>query len=551
MGPRASHRHMLQPMRAVLALALFLSACVAPAQPARAGGTLVFAWQEPETLHPLYATGAQASALVSAVAIEGLLRPGPDSEPVAVLVREVPTVENGAVRLEPSGAMTVRYALREGVRWSDGAPFDAADVAFTWRAIMSDPKVTSREGYDLIDAVDTPDEHSVVVRYRRAYPAYASRFEAILPRHLLEAASDAVREAYGRTPLGTGPFHITEFVSGDHITAERNVHYRESGKPLLERLVFRFVPSLEVAKAQLKAGEVQVAVSVGETDVAELRQAGLQLDVARSPAVEALAFNLAGAVTGDLAMRRALLLATPKAEIVDRLLGGAARVGESEIALGWAAAEVPQESFDPDGARRALEAAGWKAGPDGVRARAAVRAAIRITSTTGNKLREQIEQLLVERWRVIGVEASIRNVPNAVLTGSWSSGGLRKRGDFDVVLAQLGLGTTGTVDPQAYLGQRHRCDAIPRADNGGAGANYERFCDPRVDAALDEAGRTLDRGRRRALYAEVQRILNEQVVAIWLYERARINAYAPSVRGFVANAWDVATWNVQDWSLAR
>ena len=138
-----------------------------------------------------------------------------------------------------------------------------------------------------------------------------------------------------------------------------------------------------------------------------------------------------------------------------------------------------------------------------------------------------------------------------MLTGSWSGSGTRKRGDFDLVLAQLGLGTTGSVDPQTYLAQRHLCSAIPRAENSGAGANYERFCDPRVDALLDEAGHTLDPARRRALYADVLRTLNDRVVAIWLYERARINAYAPSVRGYVANPWDQATWNIQDWSLER
>ncbi len=538
-------------MRLFVASALLLAACLPQDAPARAGGTLVLAWQEPETLHPLYTTGTQASALIAAVAIEGLLRAGPDGEPMPVLAREVPTLANGAVRLEPGGAMTVRYALREGVRWSDGAPFSSADVAFTWRAIMSDPKVASREGYELIDGVDTPDERTVLVRYRALYPAYASRFEAILPRHLLDGAGEAARAEYGRRPLGTGPFRITEFRSGDQVVAERNATYREAGRPLLDRLVFRFVSSLEAAKAQLKAGEVHVNANVGEADVPDLRQAGLQVDVARSPAVEALAFNLAQPVTGDLAMRRALLRATPKEEIVARLLGGAARPADSEIVIGWAAGETTQETFDLDAARRLLDEAGWTAGADGIRAKGGVRAALRIVSTTGNKLREQVEQVLVERWRAIGVQATISNVPNAVLAGSWSSGGLRKRGDFDVVLAQLGLGTTGTVDPQAYLAQRHRCDAIPRAENAGAGANYERLCDARVDAALGEAARTLDRARRQALYAEVQRALNERVVAIWLYERARINAYAPGVRGFVANPWDVTTWNVKDWSLAR
>jgi len=181
-----------------------------------------------------------------------------------------------------------------------------------------------------------------------------------------------------------------------------------------------------------------------------------------------------------------------------------------------------------------------------VRAKAGVRASLRIVSTTGNRLREQIEQVLVDEWRAIGVEARIQNVPNATLTGSWQSGGLRKRGEFDVLLAQTGI--TG-ADPQSYLAQRHRCEAIPRAENNGAGSNYERLCDPRIDALLDEAGRTLDPERRRAVYADVLATLNERAVAIWLYERGRYDAYRARVQGYVANGWDVATWNVAEWSL--
>ncbi len=536
-------------MRLLLALALATAACAPSAAPPPTGGTVILAWQEPETLNPLYSTGAQTNAVVYAVAVEGLLRPGPDGAYQPVLARDVPTPENQGVTVGADGSMSVRYRLRSGVRWSDGAPLTSADVRFTWETIVRDPRVATREGYDLIETVETPDELTAIVRYRAIYPAYATRFDAILPRHALEGA-DLARSDYGRAPLGTGPYRVSEFVAGDHVTAERNPRYREAGKPLLDRIVFRFVPSLEAAKAQLKVGEVQANLNVGEADVAELEGAGLRIEGARSPIVEALAFNLARPVVGDRAIRRALVLATPKARIAETLLYGRAAVAHSEVPIGWAAVpDLRQDEYDPAGARALLDRAGWLPGQDGVRARGGVRATARITSTTGNKLREQVEQVLVDSWRAIGIEATIRNVPPSVLTGSWTSGGTRKRGDFDVVLAQLGLGTVGGIDPQGYLSQRHRCDAIPRQENAGAGANYERFCSARVDALLDEAGRTLELDRRKKAYAEVLRVLNDEAVAIWLYERARINAFAQNLAGTAGNPWDVATWNVADWYL--
>jgi peptide/nickel transport system substrate-binding protein len=553
-----------------LAVVLAVSACApitgspsatgAPSEPVapRRGGTVVFAAQEPETLHPFRSTGTQTNALVYRLAVEGLAAVAPDGSPRGVLAAEVPTLANGGVRLEGDGAMTVRWTLRSDLQWSDGTSLTSADVRFTWRSVMSDPRATSREGYDLMADVETPDERTAVVRYRSIDAAYANRFDALLPRHILEGATDAAVAAYARAPLGTGPFRITEFVSGDHVTAERNARYRVAGRPYLDRVIFRFVSSVEAAKAQLQVGEVDAAGSLSEADAAALESdAAIRITSVPSPAVETLAFNLMRPgtndphpVLGDVAVRRALVHATPKALIVDKLLYSRTRPGTSEIPIGWAAPpSLAQELYDPQRAAKLLDDAGWRLAGDGIRVKEQIRLSLRVVSTTGNKLREQIEQVLVDEWRAVGVELRIANVPSAVLTASWQSNGVRKRGDFDILLAQAGL-SFASPDPQSYLAQRHRCDAIPRAENSGAGANYERFCDPRIDRLLDEAGRTLERDRRRALYGEVLGILNEEAIAIWLYDRGRYDAFRTRVQGYAPNGWDVATWDAADWHAA-
>lgn len=554
--PRVERRAAL--LATVIALVV---ACAAPAEPAATagarGGTVVIAWQEPATLHPFYSAGTQTSALVYAVAVEGLVRTDPSGALVPVLASAVPTITSGAVQLLPGGGMTVRYALQPRLSWSDGESLTSRDVRFTWQAVMHDPLVASREGYELIDDVETPDDSTAIVRYREPYPGYATRFMALLPQHLL-AGRDASKTDYVRRPMGSGPFVITEFVSGDHITAERNPRYRAAARPYLDRLIFRFLPSIDAAKAQLRTGEIDVAPSLGEGDVPDLqRDPAITIEHGPSPAVETLAFNLASPpsappagphpVLGDPQVRRALLRATPKTAIVERLLGGLARPGTSEIPIGWAApAGLAQEGYDPAAAARSLEESGWPAGADGIRNRAGVRARLTVVSTTGNRLREQVEQLLVDEWRTIGVELVIRNVPNATLTGTWQSGGVRKRGEFDVLLAQTGL-SFDAADPQSYLSQRRRCASIPRAENAGAGANYERFCDPRVDGLLDEAARTLDDGRRRELYAQVLALVDSAVPDVYLFDRARLDAHRADLVGLQANGWDVATWNVADW----
>jgi peptide/nickel transport system substrate-binding protein len=539
-------------------VALVVAACapVAPpaASPTRSGGTLVFAWQQPDTLNPLYSTGTQTNALAYRLAVEGLVGIGPDGAPYPVLAEELPTIANGGVSLSGE-AMTVRYRLRADVLWSDGTPLDAKDVRFTWQTIMSDPRVASREGYSQIEGIDIPDDRTVVVRYRAVDPAYATRFDAILPRHLLDGAPQSAVDDYGRRPLGTGPFRITEFAAGDHLTAERNPRYRVEGRPYLDRVIVRFVASVDAAKAQLRAGEVDAMGSLAESDVADLEtDKAIAVATAPSPTVEAVAFNLANPrdpasanpVLGDVVVRRALVMATPKALIVEKLLFGRAAPAASEIPIGWAAAAVSQETYDPATARAFLDKDGWRPGPDGIRSKSGVRASLRLVSTTGNALREREEQVLVDEWRAIGIEATIRNVATSTLTAGWQAGGIRKIGDFDLLLANVGLGI-GSVDPQSYLSQRHRCTAIPSAANNGAGANYERLCDTRIDALLDDAGATLDMGKRASAYGQVLTILNDRAIAIWLYVRGRYDAFRTRVGGYRSNGWDVVTWNAQDW----
>src|SRR5205814_1791939 len=164
-------------MRVLVAGVLALAACSPVAVPVasaavRAGGTVVFAWQQPETLHPLYSTGTQTNALVYRLAVEGLVAIGPDGAPHPALAERVPSPATGDVRIDGEG-MVVRYRLRANVVWSDGAPFTSADVEFTQRTIVTDPRVATREGYELIDRIEVPDALTAILHYRVPYPAYA------------------------------------------------------------------------------------------------------------------------------------------------------------------------------------------------------------------------------------------------------------------------------------------------------------------------------------------------------------------------------------------
>ena len=547
---------------------LAVSAC-APAQPeAQAnpsaspvkGGTLVFAiWQEPTTLASIYANQTVAG-VVNETVVEGLLNTDTDGSFYPVLAKAVPTLANGGVTISADGKkMDVTYDLLPGVKWSDGEPFTSADVKFTWETYIKDPKVVTTEGYTQIESVDTPSDTQVVMHYKTLYGPYATRFnDGIIPKHVLQNVPDISKSDYNLKPIGTGPFKITEFVSADHITAERNPNYRTAGKPLLDKVVFRSVPSREVAVAQLQAGEVDGMWNLLEAQIPDLKKdANIKVVATPSPSVERIELNLAKPadpiadpkvphpVLADINVRRALLLATPKQQLIDKLLFGQAKSGTSPISQGWASPKgLAQESYDPAKAKQLLDQAGWVPGSDGIRSKAGARASLTIVTTTGDKVREQVEQILADEWKAIGIELQIKNQPSAVfLSGSYSAGDPRKKGDIDMWM----YASSPQIDPHQTLNQRYTSGNIPTAANNGSGQNYTRFSNPDVDRLIADAGSTVDLTRRAKDYADALKILNDNVPIIWLYDRQGLDAFRTNVGGYRGNVWQSITYSIADW----
>ncbi len=550
----------------LVALAILAAACgpagggTASPAPTRGGTVTIAIWQEPNTLHYFYATQTIATFVLE-TAVEGLVKPGPDGDYVPILAKEVPSLKNNGVKLSPDGKkMDVTYHLLPGVTWSDGQPLTSADVEFTWQSVIKDPKVTSREGYDQIESMDTSDPSTVVVHYKGIYAPFASLFYALLPKHLLQSVADVSKSDYIFKPLGTGPFKITEFKAADHITAERNPLYRVKGKPLLDRLIFRSVPSREAAVAQLKAGEVDAMWNLLEAQLPDLeKNTDIKVLTTPSPSVERLEFNLSKPgnpadprvphpVLGDVKLREALELATPKKRLIDRLLFGKATPAQTTLSIGiYSPKDVKQEDYNPQKANQILDQAGWTKGADGIRSKGGVRAHLSITTTTGDRIREQVEQVLIDEWHQIGVELEIKNVPSSVLFGSWSQNAPRKRGNFDVNM----YASTPDPDPQATIAGRFHSKNIPRPENNGAGFNYYRYSNPEVDRLIDQAGATIDVEKRKQLYSQILRDLEDDHIGVWLYNRGSIDAFRTNVGGYKPDGWDNITWTTQDWYVKR
>src|SRR6059036_24785 len=282
------------------------------------------------------------------------------------------------------------------------------------------------------------------------------------------------------------------------------------------------------------------------------KESAIKLAITPSPSVERVELNTAQnkdmtdptsvhPVLGDIAMRKALVWATPKQQLVDKLLFGKAKPGSSGYSQGWAKyTGPPQDGYDPKKANDELDKAGWVKGADGIRSKGGVRASLTIVTTTGNKTREQVEQVLSDEYQQIGVELKIQNQPSSVfLSGSWSAGDPRKRGTFDLDM----YATSPDIDPHNHIFTRSHSSQIPSAANNGVGNNYTRLRSPDVDKAIEEGGATLDLEKRKVAYNKAVKAINDSYAIIWLYERASIDAFRSNVGGWQGNVWDNVTWN--------
>ena len=523
------------------------------------GGTLKIAiYQEPGNLNPYLNTQTVGSVVRNTI-FNGLVRANEKGEYVADLAAEVPTTQNGGVSAD---GKTVIFKLRKDVKWHDGKPFTAADVKFTFDVIMdgSNP-VTSRSGYRDIESLTIKDDATVEIKFKNFYAPFVTLFGAILPAHPFGGSTSIEKSDYNRKPIGTGPFKFIEWVSGDHITVGKNPDFYVKGKPYLDQVIFRVTPSREVGIAQLKTGEVDVVWNLIEAQIPEF-DGNAEVDVWAKPGlgVERLVLNFSSPsgdkagdpstkhpVLSDPKVREAIDIGINKKVIVDKLLYGKTTVGSSPLSSGWAAPKIAPSEYAPDKAKKLLDDAGWKPGPDGVRVKDGVKAALTYQTTSGDKLRELAQQVIQEQLKDIGIALEIKNIPSASLLGTWSDNAPRAKGTFDINMWTTSPG----IDPHSHLFIYYHSSQIPTEANKGEGQNYSRLKDAEVDKALDEAGSVPDQEKRKAAYERAIKAITASRAHIFLYNRLDVDGARKYVQGRTHNPWDNLGWDIEAWWLNK
>jgi peptide/nickel transport system substrate-binding protein len=438
--------------------------------------------------------------------------------------------------------LTYTFKLRKGVKWHDGAPFTARDVAFTFYAVLN-PKVTTphRAYFDALagfpeltnkDAPKRPedlavkpievvDDHSV--RFRLRYPSgsflavLTNPRAGIIPEHLLKTA-DLNTTEFNRKPVGTGPFKFVEWRRGERLVMEANPQYH-GGRPALDRLIFRIIPDSVVLLQELRAGGVDFIENPPLNEVARLKQtAGLKVLVADNTSYNYFGWRQDLEPFNDVRVRRALNHAVDVPTLVKEALQGYATIATGQFPpASWAFdPAVKPYAYDPNRAKALLGEAGFRPGADGVLERNGKRFSFTIRHDQANQAVKDTAVIIQEYLKRVGVEAKLEPLDWPTFVKKLFAS------EFEGIV----VGWTNHHDPDPFAYTIWH-------SSQWKGRNFAHFKNPRVDELLEQARHTAVVAERKKHYAEFSKLLMEDAPYVFLYFPQQVFVTRQSYDGFV------------------
>ncbi len=562
-------------LTAPMAGMLLMHAGVAQAQTAipysgtkRGGGgalKLIY-WQAPVHLNPHFAGGTKDQD-ASRIFYEPLAGWDSEGNLIPALAAEIPSRENGGVAAD---GKTVTWKLKRGVTWHDGKPFTADDVVFT-AAYAGDPTtstVTVATYKDL--KIEKVDSHTVRITYLKATPFWAEAltgiFGCILPKHVFEPFIGAKsREAAANTkPVGTGPYKIVDFKPGDSLAAEANMAYHVPNQPFFDRLELKGGgDALSAARAVLQTSEYDVAWNLAVEDelLKRLEAAGKgRMEFYAGSDVEFVSLNVTDPwkeVDGerasakskhpaftDKAVREAMSLLIDRKNIGEQIYGRGAVV-TANFLNNPARFRSPNTryEFNIDKASQVLEAAGWKKGTDGIRAKGDVKLKF-VFQTSVSGPRQKCQAIIKDACTKAGIDLELKSVVAAVFFGSDAANPDTYQKFWSDI--QMFTTTMGNPDPQIFM-EQFVTDQLSQKANKWSSRNLARWTNAEFDAAHKAAQGEFDPVKRAALFIRMNDLVVNDKYIIPLFARPRpygvLNKMKP-----VFSAWDNSTWALGYWT---
>lgn len=579
-----SRRHFVQTMVALgltapLAAQMLASAGVAQAQPRwtftptkRGGGGLLKTlwWQSPTLLNPHFGSGTKDQD-ASRIFYEPLASYDPDGNLFPVLAAEVPSLQNGQVARD---GLSVTWRLKKNVAWHDGKPFTADDVVFNWEyAVDPGTAAVSIGQYRDIAKIDKLDTHTVKIAFKTPTPFWSAPFcgptGQIIPKHLFEAYKGGKsREApTNLKPVGTGAYRFVDFKPGDIVRAALNPNYHVANRPFFDTVEMKGGgDAISAARAVIQTGEYDYAwnMQVEDEILKRLEQGGKgRADIVAGGNIEHIQLNNTDPwkdVDGerssiktthpfltDPAVRQALNLLVDRGSVQEQIYG---RTGIATANFLNAPSRFVSKStkweFNVDKANQILDAAGWKRGADGIRAKDGKKLKM-VYQTSINAPRQKNQQIVKQACARAGIDVEIKAVTASVYFSSDPA-------NPDTYLhfytdLQMYTTTMTQPDPQRFMDQFTSWEVASK-ENKWAGRNPTRWRNEEYDKTWKAAEAEMDPVKRAALFIKMNDLVIQNIVVIPVVFRPRVAAISNRMRDVAQSGWDSDFWALPYWSKA-
>lgn len=443
---------------------------------------------------------------------------------------------------------TVTFHLRKDVKWHDGEPFTARDVAFTFRTILHPNYPGVRAGDFMVLAgaeafkagqsqdlpgVQVVDDHTIrFTTVEPTAPILERLAFPIIPEHIFGDVDPAKlsEHANTRNPIGTGPFKFVQYKADQYVELVRNDQFAD-GRPHVERVIYRIV-NQEVALGQMQSGELDyIPAKPGDVPVLE-RMAGVEVHPQPSFSYQYLGLNHRNPFLADQRVRKAIAHAINRKGIVDKLLDGQGVVLNSHMPpVSWAydPNALDPYPFDPAQAETYLREAGFtEKDAQGYYVKDGKRLSFTLLYPSGNKVREQSAPLIQDNLRQVGIEVKLEMLEFATLA-------TRVFDERNMDMWLMGWSLTTDPDPAGIF--------LPTSDNKWA--QVTGWDTPENRDLIERGLRVLSVEERKPIYVEWAKLVNDQLPYVFLYSPNDIHAVSTRIQG-VAPDMRGAFWNIHE-----